>query len=110
MSRTVGPSHRVCSSPTLVSAVTVDSITHGRVVAAPEPGLDDRDLDVVLRQRPERRRRQQLELRHVIVLVKRPIDALRRPRRACDGRRERVHRDVVLPHLHALGVGDEVRR
>ena len=74
-----------------MSTVTRGVDHAGRVVAPAEAGLDDRDLDLALGHLPQRGGRQQFELRHVVVLGERAVDALGGPRRARD-RRARTRR------------------
>ena len=110
MSVSVGPSQRVCSSPTFVSTVT-RRVDHARGVIAPaEAGLDDRDLHARARPAPKRRRGEQFELGDVVVLGQRAVDPLRRPRRPRDRRGELARVEVPLADPHAFAVGDQVRR
>ncbi len=81
----------------------------GGVVATAEAGLDHRDLDLALGERPEGGGGEQLELGDMVVLGERVVDALRRPCRARDCGGEGGAGDVALCHLHPFGVGDQVR-
>ena len=74
MSAIVGPSQRVCSSPTLVSTTTVGAEHVGRVPAPAEARLDHRDLDLAARELGERGRGQQLELGDALAAGERPVD------------------------------------
>ena len=78
MWRSVGPSQRVCSRPTLVRTSTRRADHAGGVVAAAEAGLHHRDLDLGARQLPVRRRGQRLELRHAVAFLQPAVDQLRR--------------------------------
>ena len=110
MSRTVGPSQRVCSSPTFVSTTTGGAEHVGRVVAAAEAGLDHRDLDLAARQLVERGGGHELELRHAVALLERAVDLRGRRGGALHGGAERVAVQVLVADPDPLGEARQVRR
>jgi hypothetical protein len=82
----------------------------GGVVAAAEPGLDHRDLDLAARQLVVGRRGERLELGHAVVGLGGAVHERRRVRRALDRGREVLLRDGLLPHLDPLAERAQVRR
>ena len=110
MSAIVGPSQRVCSSPTLVSTWTFERDHVGGVVAPAEPGLDHRDLDLARGELGVRGGGQRLELRHAVVAVERAVDELGGARGALDRGGERGRLEVGVVDPDPLGERDQVRR
>ena len=79
------------------------------IESPPQARLHDRHLDLALGHRPQRRRREQFELGHVVVLGERAVHAFGRPARARDGGGELLPVELLAADEHALAVGDQMR-
>ena len=110
MSGIVGPSQRVCSSPTFVSTTTGARSTPVASWRPPRPGLDDRDLDPAPRELVERRGGDQLELGHAVAGLQPAVDLRGGRGGALHGGAERVGLEVGVADPDPLGEGRQVRR
>ena len=111
MSAIVGPSQRVCSSPTFVRTCTFDGITFVASQRPPRPASTTATSAPCLGQLAVGGGGQGLELRDAVALLERAVDLLGRPRGARDGGARSAPADEVgVVDADALGERDEVRR